>query len=60
MAYDWYIKAMDEYERALEICSPGDQKAALRWNTCARILNEHPNIKPLDEPLPVEVTDAYE
>ena len=60
MAYDWYIKAMADYERALEVCSPGDQKAALRWNTCARILNEHPNIKPLDEPQQVEVTDAYE
>jgi hypothetical protein len=60
MAYDWYLKAMAEYDRVSGECFPGDQKAALRWNTCARILNEHPNIKPLDEPQHVEVTDAYE
>ena len=60
MAYEWYTKAMDDYERALEDCSPGNRNAALRWNTCARILNEHPNIKPQDEQPGVAVTDAYE
>jgi hypothetical protein len=60
MAYDWYIKAMADYELAMKDSAAGDQKAALRWNTCARILNEHPNIKPLEETRQVEVTDAYE
>jgi hypothetical protein len=60
LAYDWYIKAMADYEEALKKGSPGNQAAALRWNTCARILNEKPHLKPdkqLDE---VHVMDGYE
>ena len=54
------MKAMADYERALENCSPGNEDAALRWNTCARILNDNPQLKPTDERREVQVTDAYE
>jgi hypothetical protein len=60
IAHDWYMKAMADYERALQYCSPGNEDAALRWNTCARIMNENPHLKPTDERREVEVTDAYE
>jgi hypothetical protein len=60
IAHDWYIKAMADYERTLQYCSPGNEDAALRWNTCARMLNENPHLKPADESRDVEVTDAYE
>ena len=60
LAYDWYIKAMADYEQALTNCSPGNEDAALRWNTCARILNDNPQLKPTDESQEVQVTDGYE
>ena len=60
IAHDWYTKAMIDYEQALKSCSPGNEDAALRWNTCARILNENPHLKPVDEQREVEVMDGYE
>jgi hypothetical protein len=44
MAYEWFRKAMDLYEKALTSCSPGNQDAVLRWNTCARILMRNPHV----------------
>jgi hypothetical protein len=51
---------MADYEQALSSCDPGNAEAALRWNTCARIMNENPHLKPLEEQRQVEVTDGYE
>ncbi len=44
LAYEWFRKAMDLYEKALTTCSPGNQDAILRWNTCARILMRNPHV----------------
>jgi tetratricopeptide (TPR) repeat protein len=60
MAYDFFIKAMAEYEQILESNPDSTQDAALRWNTCARVLNESSNLKPTDQNLEVELTDSYE
>lgn len=60
IAHDWFIKAMADYEQALDTCSPGNADAALRWNTCARLLNENPHLSSSDDPRDVEVTDGYE
>lgn len=60
IAHGWFAKAMAEYERALESNPNGIQDAALRWNTCARILNENPNLKPAEENREVELMDDYE
>lgn len=52
MAYDWFRKAMDLYERAEAIRPPGNDEAILRWNTCARILerrSEHVHPRPQSE-----------
>jgi len=49
LAYEWFTKAMDHYENALAYCSPGNQDALLRWNTCARILMRHPELTPRKE-----------
>jgi hypothetical protein len=46
LAYEWFRKAMDSYEQALKTCSPGNQDAILRWNTCARILMQNPEVVP--------------
>jgi hypothetical protein len=51
MAYEWFRKAMHLYETALNSCSPGNQDALLRWNTCARIIMGNPEVMPAeDEP----------
>jgi hypothetical protein len=60
MAYEYFSKAMREYEGVLENKDNRDQDVALRWNTCARTLNENPNIKAADQTREVELTDAYE
>ena len=60
IARDWYLKAMADYEKALEDCSPGNQSAALRWNTCARMLNDYPELGPGQESRDVEVMDGWE
>jgi tetratricopeptide (TPR) repeat protein len=60
MAHGWCTKAMTEYERALKSDPNGNQDAAFRWNTCARILNENPSLKPAEENREVELVDDYE
>ncbi|MFZ7126241.1 MAG: hypothetical protein ACOWWM_08825 [Desulfobacterales bacterium] len=60
IAYEWLKKAMAAYEEALTSCSPGNQDAVLRWNTCARILNENPEIKPSEAGSTVEMLDSWD
>jgi hypothetical protein len=48
-AYDWFRRAMEHYEQAAEIRSPGNDDALLRWNTCARILMGNPALVPEPE-----------
>jgi hypothetical protein len=44
-AYDWFVKAMEMFLEALSGCDPKNQDAILRWNSCARIMNTHPEIQ---------------
>ncbi len=37
-AYEWYLEAMDVFERAEKVSPPGNNDAVLRWNTCARTI----------------------
>ena len=46
LAYNWFRQAMEAYEEALESRPAGNDEAILRWNTCARILMNHPELKP--------------
>jgi hypothetical protein len=46
VAHGWLVKAMNEYREALTSCDPGNQKAVLRLNSCVRLLNNNPDIKP--------------
>jgi hypothetical protein len=48
-AYDELREAMDWYEKAEAIRPAGDDDAILRWNTCARLLNQSPHIAPRPE-----------
>ena len=45
VAYEWVREAMSFYEQAEKLRPPGNDDAILRWNTCARLLNESPHVK---------------
>jgi hypothetical protein len=45
-AYQWFREAMAHYERADALKPSGNDDAALRWNTCARILMRHSELRP--------------
>jgi tetratricopeptide (TPR) repeat protein len=56
VAYGWFTKAMECFERAAALRPPDDDEAVLRFNTCARFLAQHPDIKPAVETYdPVEL-----
>jgi hypothetical protein len=44
VAYEWLREAMTWYEKAGVLRPAGNDDAVLRWNTCARILNETPGV----------------
>ncbi len=46
VTYDWFRQAMDRFEQAAALSPPGNDDAILRWNTCARIIMRHPELKP--------------
>lgn len=49
MAYQGFRTAMTRYEEALALRPADNDEAALRWNTCARLLNESPHLAPPSE-----------
>ncbi len=49
VAYEWLREAMSWYEKAEAIRPAGNDDAVLRWNTCARMLNERADIVPRAE-----------
>ncbi len=48
-AYHVLRDAMSHYERAMSFAPPGNDDAILRWNTCARMIMQNPDIQPLSE-----------
>jgi hypothetical protein len=45
-AYHALQDAMSHYETAMKFGHPGNDDAILRWNTCARMIMENPDIQP--------------
>ncbi len=41
VAAEWFREAMTWYEKAEKIRPAGNDEAILRWNTCARMLEQH-------------------
>ncbi len=51
-AYHWFREAMRWYEKAEGRRPAGNDESILRWNTCARLLDRHPHLKPrVEEPV---------
>jgi hypothetical protein len=49
-------QAMSHYESAISLARPGNDDAILRWNTCARMIMQNPEIQPQPEGEP---SDAW-
>lgn len=49
VAYEWLREAMGCYEKAEKLRPTGNDDALLRWNTCARLLNERPDVVAREE-----------
>jgi hypothetical protein len=52
--YDWILRALALFEEAGRLRPEGNEDAVLRWNTCVRLLQRHPEIAPR----PVELDPA--
>jgi len=48
-AYHALREAMTHYERAINLASPGNDDAVLRWNTCARVIMQDSAVRPLPD-----------
>jgi hypothetical protein len=46
MAYESFVEAMTWYEKAESMRPEGNDEAILRWNTCARVLDADPHLRP--------------
>lgn len=56
MAYDWLQQAMTWYQKAESQRPAGNDEAILRWNTCGRLLERNPHIRPaVEEPVPLSL-----
>jgi hypothetical protein len=43
------MDALDCFERAERVRPAGNDDAILRWNTCVRVLQRHPGLRPSSE-----------
>ena len=46
LVYDLLRQAMDKFEEASALAAKGNDEALLRWNTCARLIQSRPDIRP--------------
>ena len=51
VAYEWLRRAMENYEQAEELRPEDNDDSLLRWNCCARIIMENPDVE-ADETTP--------
>jgi hypothetical protein len=55
-AVEWLREAMEFFERAEAIRPPNHDDALLRWNACARLLMQLPDVQPdLSTPEPIQL-----
>jgi len=60
LAYEWFARAMDAFTQAMEGCDPDNQDAILRWNSCARIINNRSDVRPDESTTAEALLDAYD
>lgn len=57
VAYREFTDAMRRYEEAEALRPEGNDDAILRWNTCARILMRHHDLRPQPQEAPQPILD---
>lgn len=60
VAYEWFVKALNAFGKALDSCDPSNQDAVLRWNSCARFINDNPDLKPGEADQAEMLMDSFE
>jgi hypothetical protein len=60
VAHSWLTKALESFDQAMKSCDPDNQDAVLRWNSCARIINTHPDVKPGDTDRREMLMDSFD
>jgi hypothetical protein len=53
-AYHMLREAMRHYEGAMNLAPHGNDDAILRWNTCARVIMQNPEVRPLPDEDPAQ------
>jgi hypothetical protein len=51
---------MDHFEKAMDLAVPENNDAILRWNTCARVIMQNPDIRPVPEDEPTQAWERDE
>lgn len=59
-AYHALREAMGQYEKAMTLAPLGNDDAILRWNTCARLIMQNPDVRPSPDNEPSEVWELDE
>jgi hypothetical protein len=59
-AYHALREAMDHFEKAMDLAAPENNDAILRWNTCARVIMQNPDVRPVPESEPAEAWEHDE
>jgi len=59
-AYHALREAMNHYEKAMIVATIGNDDAILRWNTCARVIMQNPDIRPVPDNDPAEAREHDE
>jgi hypothetical protein len=49
--YEWTVQALHCFEAAEHLRPQGNDDAVLRWNTCVRFLQQHPDLVPRSQEL---------
>lgn len=52
IAYDWLLQAMESFEKAAALRPPNNDDAILRYNTCVRLMDSNPSLRPAPEEEP--------
>lgn len=60
MAYSWLEKAMRAFDDAMTHSNQGKEDAVLRWNVCARLMNEYQKEQPSVTVEREGLLDSYE
>ena len=51
-AYEWIVRALELFEEAEALRTPGNDDAVLRWNACVRYLGRHKELARRSEDIP--------